>query len=78
VHGLRVLLQQRQVGAAPADGVEQVEQALEGGVGVGGFGGGLDDPRDQRVEAHPDARRHLLVAAAAAGGRRRAAAAGSG
>ena len=43
-HGLRVLLQQADR-AAPADGVEQVEQALEGGVGVGGLGGGLDDPR---------------------------------
>ena len=63
---LRVLLQQRQIGGAAADGFEQVEAARQRRVRVRRRGGGLDHARHQRIEALADRLRHLLVAAAAA------------
>src|SRR5690606_34845583 len=61
---VRVLLQQGEVGATPADGLEQLDAAGQRLVRVLGAGGDLDDARHQRVEPAADLARQLLVARA--------------
>jgi hypothetical protein len=61
---LRVLLQERQIGATLANGFEKIEAALPGGVRVFGGSRGVDEARPQGVEALAVARRQLHIAAA--------------
>jgi hypothetical protein len=63
---LRILLQQRQIGAAPADRIEEIEAALPGRVGVAGGRSGVDQAWPEGIEALAVARRQLQVAAALA------------
>jgi hypothetical protein len=62
---LRILLQQRQIGAASADRIEEIEAALPGRIGRRGGRRGVDQARAEGVEALAVARRQLQVAAAA-------------
>ena len=62
--GLGVLLQQGEIGPAPADRVHQVEEAREGVIRTRGGGSGLDDARDEGVETALDVVRQLTVARA--------------
>ncbi len=61
---LRVLLQQREVGGAPADRIEQRQAAGQRDVRIRRQRAGLDQARHQWIEARPHLRRHLPIAAA--------------
>ena len=64
--GLWILLQQGEVGAATADGLQQIEDALERLVGIRHRGGDRQGARHDPVETDLVLYRHLLIAGAAA------------
>ena len=61
-----VLLQKGEIGGAAADGVEKVQQAQQGGIGVGAMGGGFYHAGDDGIKARLGLGGELAVFAALA------------
>ena len=66
--GLRILKQQREIRRTATEGFEQIEDADQGFIGMGGGQTGVDHQRSQGIETAAGGFRHLLIAVPAAGG----------